>query len=388
MGEGTDLGDLGTPPFHDFFDPPRPSNLELMFDTWAAHSGQEECVLMSQVTKDEVNPFRPTTGPSSRLRHPGPPARGDRARLTSPSGGSRHRSLPPSGMAPATRSRDAHHPSFVPVAQVPSMCDRPWPATADTYNLSNCRMPLKGTGADRVRQERERVPRAPHGGTHRALSNHRHRVVAAGATGPAPRGRPSKLTPALLTRLLALVRDGVPIDVAVAAVGVHRATFFSWAKRGREASAKAKGGEALDAEERRYAAFAEDLEEARAQAEATAVGVVRTAMSSSWQAATWYLERAHPQRWGRRRAEPETPPQPAVDSGDTIVQLAEQLKRLEPDARARLVWEATVAAGTSADIGEELAEGARLRRNAEQRLALEAGEPSEAESGGEEEGLA
>lgn len=211
-------------------------------------------------------------------------------------------------------------------------------------------------------------------------------LLVAGTAAPSARGRPSKLTPALLTRLLELVRDGVPVDVAVTAVGVHRATFFGWAKRGREARAKAECGEALDAEARRYASFVDDLEAARAQAEATAVEVVRTAMSSSWQAATWYLERAHPQRWGRRRAEPDTPPDPEAESGDPAVQLAEHLQRLEPSARARLVWEATVAAGSTVDVGEELAVGARLRLEAERRMALEAGASSKAEGVDVEEG--
>jgi len=212
-------------------------------------------------------------------------------------------------------------------------------------------------------------------------------LLVAGPARPT-RGRPSKLTPALLTHLLDLIRDGVPIDVAVAAVGVHRATYFGWAKRGREASTKAEAGGPLDAEEQRYACFADDLEAARAEAEVTAVSVVRGAMASSWHAASWYLERAHPERWGRRRAEPDAAPQPDADPSVTIVQLIEHLKDLEPGARAHLVWEATVAAGTTADVGGELAKGNRLCLDAERRLAIETAEPTGAEGGDVEEGPA
>lgn len=50
-------------------------------------------------------------------------------------------------------------------------------------------------------------------------------------------GRPTKLSPEATAQLEQLVRAGTTIDVAAAAVGISRATLYSWLKQGEKARA-------------------------------------------------------------------------------------------------------------------------------------------------------
>lgn len=110
-------------------------------------------------------------------------------------------------------------------------------------------------------------------------------------TRPAPRrrrpGRPTRLDRDTVTQLEQLIRAGTTIDVAAAAVGVSRASIYSWLKQGEKA---------------RKGTYARELREAveRARAESESVLVARigqAAAKGSWQAAAWLLERRFPERW-------------------------------------------------------------------------------------------
>lgn len=49
-----------------------------------------------------------------------------------------------------------------------------------------------------------------------------------------------------------------------------------------------------------YRDFRAAVESARSQAEVRAVALInQAAQGGTWQAAAWFLERSHPQRWGR-----------------------------------------------------------------------------------------
>ena len=91
------------------------------------------------------------------------------------------------------------------------------------------------------------------------------------------------------------------------------------------------------------------------------------------------LERAHPERWGRRSPEPRSAvPSPALEDreADGRVQwVAEQLRALSPAERAQLVWDATIAVITDVDVAGELERGRQLRTAAEGRLVLPPVEP-------------
>lgn len=97
-----------------------------------------------------------------------------------------------------------------------------------------------------------------------------------------------KLTPERQTTICDLVRAGNDLSVAAACAGISRSTLFGWLRHG-------------EAEESGvYRDFTDALRQAEAEAEAEMLTRIRTAALDTWQAAAWYLERRHPDRWGRR----------------------------------------------------------------------------------------
>jgi transposase len=117
------------------------------------------------------------------------------------------------------------------------------------------------------------------------------------AHGGAPVGRPTKLTPQVQERIVGLIAAGSYAEPAARAAGISASTFYSWMERGQ-----------LE-EDGIFREFREAIKRAEAEAEISAVKVVTSAMPRSWQAAMTFLERKHPDRWGRRsRAEPSEQP--------------------------------------------------------------------------------
>lgn len=116
------------------------------------------------------------------------------------------------------------------------------------------------------------------------------------ATKKAPirkQGRPSKLTEEVQNRILRAVQSGNWLETASAYAGVDASTVRRWIAK----------GEADDAEEP-YRSFCAAIKQARAEAEIRAVALIqKAAQDGTWQASAWYLERSHPDRWGRKRLE-------------------------------------------------------------------------------------
>lgn len=100
--------------------------------------------------------------------------------------------------------------------------------------------------------------------------------------------RPTKLTQEVHDLIVEAVRAGNYYEVAARAAGVEASTFYKWMKRGREGKGK------------RYVEFFHAVEQARAEAERESVEIVRNAAKKDWAAASWWLERIAPARWGRR----------------------------------------------------------------------------------------
>ena len=104
-----------------------------------------------------------------------------------------------------------------------------------------------------------------------------------------PGGRPTKLTPTVMAKIVELLRAGSYRDVAAKSAGVTRSTLNLWFSRGSQA----KSGI--------YREFVDAVERAMADAEARAVAqIAKAAAGGDWKASAWYLERMHPCRWGRR----------------------------------------------------------------------------------------
>jgi len=100
-------------------------------------------------------------------------------------------------------------------------------------------------------------------------------------------GRPSKLTPEAQERVVQAIRAGNYAEVAAGYAGIHRATYYTWMKKGAEQ------------DEGIYSEFHDAVKGASDSAETRAVAIIQKAMPDTWQAAAWYLERRAPGRWGR-----------------------------------------------------------------------------------------
>lgn len=101
-------------------------------------------------------------------------------------------------------------------------------------------------------------------------------------------GRPTKLNANVQRLIVSAIAKGNTREVAAAAAGIGRTTLFTWLAAGE----KAKSGQ--------YRDFLDALKKAEAGAVVGMVGIVRNAAANSWQAAAWWLERRHPDEWGRK----------------------------------------------------------------------------------------
>lgn len=102
----------------------------------------------------------------------------------------------------------------------------------------------------------------------------------------ARRGR-SALNKKVHEQIIKAIRAGCHFNVAAQAAGINLRTLERWIQRG-EVEKKGK-----------YVDFANAIKDATAEAEVNAVAIIRNAMLKKWQAAAWYLERKHPERWAR-----------------------------------------------------------------------------------------
>jgi hypothetical protein len=131
----------------------------------------------------------------------------------------------------------------------------------------------------------------------------------------------AKLTPEIIERLVALLAAGNYINLAVAAAGVPRSTFYDWWARG-----DLDGTDSRDAS---FRAMRARLERAKAEGEARNVAVIANAARENWQAAAWILERGSPERWARpsQRTEDDrasAPPETARDAFTEVDELAQR----------------------------------------------------------------
>lgn len=89
-----------------------------------------------------------------------------------------------------------------------------------------------------------------------------------------------ELTPALIDRVCEFIRRGNYTQVAAAANGISTSRFYEWLQK--------------------YEDFRDAIEKASGEAEDEALGLVRSGHPEKWAPNAWYLERKHPDRWGRR----------------------------------------------------------------------------------------
>ena len=101
---------------------------------------------------------------------------------------------------------------------------------------------------------------------------------APGTTVARRTGRPTALTENTRDTLLGYLIEGNSIEAACRLTGVHPSTFYNWMSRGEQARIDLDQHGRIPEEEDRFREFFEAAHDARAQAEARAVGVVNKAM--------------------------------------------------------------------------------------------------------------
>ncbi|PTM58370.1 hypothetical protein [Desmospora activa] len=101
-------------------------------------------------------------------------------------------------------------------------------------------------------------------------------------------GRKSKLTPELIDKATKLIAAGNYVGTVCNYLGIGETTWYRWMSEGEKAT---RG---------RYREFRDAIKRAESAAEMRAVNGIVQAGSKNWQALAWYLERKHPDRWGRR----------------------------------------------------------------------------------------
>lgn len=133
-------------------------------------------------------------------------------------------------------------------------------------------------------------------------------------------GRRTKLTPEVQSKVVSAIRAGNYAHIAANMAGIGKSTYYKWLEMADAPRAKPE-----------YVEFRDAVKEAEAQAEVASVALIRqAAQNGTWQAAAWYLERKHGDRWGRNdkvRQEvsgPEGKPIEVVDAKTTFLAMIEQ----------------------------------------------------------------
>lgn len=100
------------------------------------------------------------------------------------------------------------------------------------------------------------------------------------------KGAPSKKTDDVVQRILELLQAGNYRRVAFTNAGISKETFLRWLREDHD--------------------FRAAVEKAEGAADALHLAnIQRAAHDGTWQASAWYLERKHPEEWGKQDRRPE-----------------------------------------------------------------------------------
>ena len=102
------------------------------------------------------------------------------------------------------------------------------------------------------------------------------------------RGRPSKLTEEVKTKLVEAISQGNYYEAACSYAGITYATFRNWMNEGAEAT------------EGEYFDFFDTIKKAESEAELRMVKEWQKHVPNNWQAIATFMERRYPDRWGRK----------------------------------------------------------------------------------------
>jgi len=103
------------------------------------------------------------------------------------------------------------------------------------------------------------------------------------------RGRKTKLDEARADKLIKAIKGGNDKKVACQFAGISETTLYRWLEQSKSKNASQ---ELRD--------FRESFERSEAEAEfAYVTRIAQAASNGRWQAAAWWLERKHPERWAQ-----------------------------------------------------------------------------------------
>jgi transposase len=109
-------------------------------------------------------------------------------------------------------------------------------------------------------------------------------------------GRPQAYSPEKAAKIISAVRKGLPYKLAAAAGGVSYNTFIRWRNEGSNPSGAPH-----------FRQFLNQLRQAEAEAAVRLLGLIEKSAKNSWQAASWMLERRHPDLFGKDAKPPSKP---------------------------------------------------------------------------------
>jgi hypothetical protein len=109
-------------------------------------------------------------------------------------------------------------------------------------------------------------------------------------------GRPQAYSPEKAAKIIAAVRKGLPYKLAAAAGGVSFNTFARWRNDGSNPDGQPH-----------FRQFLNQLREAEAEAAGRLLGLIEKSAKTNWQAASWILEKRHPDLFGKDAKPPSRP---------------------------------------------------------------------------------
>lgn len=98
---------------------------------------------------------------------------------------------------------------------------------------------------------------------------------------PKPKGRKSKFTEPVRTRVIEALRAGTTYEIAAQYAGISRSTLYEWIKKGESTETGV------------YRTFHDNIKKAEAEGAVVHLGTIAQASQKDWKAAAWILERRH-----------------------------------------------------------------------------------------------
>ncbi len=139
-------------------------------------------------------------------------------------------------------------------------------------------------------------------------------------------GRPSKINPEIIAKILSWISEDSYFEVACRACGISRQTGYNWLERGKKEAERIDAGEPPYEADALYLYFYYRVDQAEAQCEVEDVRYIRGGFAD-WQSKAWIRERKNFDRWGRKETREVT----GKDGKPLFVELLEKLRGLDDD---------------------------------------------------------